>query len=60
MQVGRQQPARVRVACIAHDITHRARLDDLPGIHDGNAVTDFDSHADIVGHKDHAHAEVAL
>ena len=43
-----------------HDVAQAALLHDLAGIHDGDAVADFDGDADIVGHENHRHAELAL
>ena len=45
---------------LGEDVVHRAGLDDLAGVHDGDPVGDLVDHAEVVGDEDQAHAGVAL
>ena len=60
MQICREEAFGIGVRAPLEYIAGIAGLDKAAGIHDCEAITDFDSGADIVCHKNHGHAQLAL
>ena len=56
---GRQQPLRVRMLGPREHLGRRARLDDLPGVHDRDAVAGLGQHRQVVRDQDQGQAELA-
>ena len=48
-----EQAPGVGVLGVVEDLVERALLDDLPGVHDEDAVGDLGDHAEVVGDQDH-------
>src|SRR3954453_14742938 len=57
---GDHQAERVRERRSGEDVIDGARLDDLAGVHDRDAVVDLVDHADVVGDEDQPHPGVPL
>ena len=55
-----EQTLGVRVLRAGEQRVDRRLLDDLPGVHDDDPVADLGDDAEVVGHEEHGHAEVAL
>ena len=51
-----QQELGVGMGRVGEDLVHRRDLDDLAGIHGGDAVGDRGDDAEVVGDEDHRHA----
>ncbi len=56
----RHQSHRIGMARPAQQFGNRASLDEASGIHHCNLVGDLGRHRQIVRHKDHRHAQLAL
>jgi hypothetical protein len=48
------------MARLLQHLANGPRFDDLSGVHHDNFVTDVGDHTDVVGHKEHGHAEAGL
>jgi hypothetical protein len=58
---GRGEEARcVGVRRCAQHLSHWTDFDNAPGIHDGDGVSYLGGDTEVVGDKDHAHAELTL
>src|SRR6266550_1188717 len=55
-----KQTLSVGMSRRAEHRSDRAAFDDATGIHDRNCVGDLGGYAEIMGHEDHPHAELAL
>src|SRR5262245_60510805 len=55
-----EQRARVRVPGGVEELPHRRLLDDLAGIHHGDAVAHLRDDAEVVRHEDEGHARLSL
>ena len=55
-----QQPPGIRMQGLLHEIDDGARFNKASGIHDGDAICDFRRDAEVVGHEDDPHPQLAL